>query len=274
MHNFKRGLVGLGAAAVVAAGLISTGSAVAQSPAAGSPGSAANCKVGVSWNNFQQPRWAATDKPSMFKVLEDGGATILPDKDANLSTTQQITDVNTLIEQGANVLILLAQDTKAIGPALQAAKDNNIPVIAYDRLIEDPNVLYVTFDNQGVGVAEATAIMQKVPEGNYVVIKGDPGDPNAAIFLRAGYDVAGLKAAVDAGKITILDEQFTPGWDTKKAQNDDGSHHRQGQRRWQDHQRGAGGERQHVPRCCGCADGKGLRSRIRRPAGRTATRRT
>jgi D-xylose transport system substrate-binding protein len=154
----------------------------------------------------------------MFKVIQDGGATILPDKDANLSTTQQITDVNTLIEQGANVLILLAQDTKAIGPALQAAKDNNIPVIAYDRLIEDPDVLYITFDNQGVGVAEATAIMQKVPEGNYVIIKGDPGDPNAAIFLRNGYDVAGLKDAVDAGKIKILDEQFTPGWDTKKAQ--------------------------------------------------------
>ena len=219
MHNAKRGFVGLGAAAVVAAGLISTGAAVAQSPAAGSPGSLADCKIGVSWNNFQQPRWAATDKPSMFKVIQDGGATLLPDKDANLSTTQQITDVNTLIEQGANVLILLAQDTKAIGPALQAAKDNNIPVIAYDRLIEDPNVLYVTFDNQGVGVAEATAIMQKVPEGNYVIIKGDPGDPNAAIFLRAGYDVAGLQAAVDAGKITILDEQFTPGWKTNVAQS-------------------------------------------------------
>jgi D-xylose transport system substrate-binding protein len=221
MRSSTRRLTGLGVLAVVGS-LVIPSMASAQSPSAaapaGSAGSLANCKVGVSWNNFQQPRWAATDKPSMFKVIQDGGATILPDKDANLSTTQQITDVNTLIEQGANVLILLAQDTKAIGPALQAAKDNNIPVIAYDRLIEDPDVLYITFDNQGVGVAEATAIMQKVPEGNYVIIKGDPGDPNAAIFLRNGYDVAGLKDAVDAGKIKILDEQFTPGWDTKKAQ--------------------------------------------------------
>ena len=207
MRSFKRALAGAGALAVVAASLAGSGATVAQSTAP-----AVDCKVGVSWNNFAQPRWAATDKPSMFKVITDGGGTVLPDKDANLNTLQQITDVNTLIEQGADVLVLLAQDTKAIGPALLAAKDNDIPVIAYDRLIEDPGVLYITFDNQGVGEAEARAVMSKVPEGNYVVIKGDVGDPNAAIFLRAGYDVAGLKDAVDAGKITILDEQFTPGW--------------------------------------------------------------
>ncbi len=40
--------------------------------------------------------------------------------------------------------------------------------------------------------------MAKVPEGNYVLIKGDPGDPNASTFLPAGWDDAGLKEAVDA----------------------------------------------------------------------------
>ena len=213
MQKRKAGIAALGAVSLmVTGGLMSVGTVMAQDDLS-------DCQIGVSWNNFQQPRWAATDKPSMFKTIEDGGATLLPDFDANLDTLQQITDVNTLIEQGADVLVLLAQDTKAIGPAVQAAKDNNIPVIAYDRLIEDPGVLYVTFDNQGVGVAEAEAIMAKVPEGNYVVIKGDKGDPNAAIFLRAGYDVAGLQEAVDAGTITILDEQFIPGWATDKAQD-------------------------------------------------------
>jgi D-xylose transport system substrate-binding protein len=154
----------------------------------------------------------------MKKVIEAGGGTYI-DKDANLNSLQQITDVSTLIQQGANVLVILAQDNKAIGPALKAAADANIPVIAYDRLIEDPSVLYITFDNVGVGVAEATAILNKVPKGNYVVIKGDPGDPNAATFLRGGYDQAGLKAKVDSGDIKILAEQFTDAWDTTKAQN-------------------------------------------------------
>ena len=84
-------------------------------------------------------------------------------KDANLSTEQQLTDVDTLLSQGANVLIILAQDPTVIGPAVEKAKDAGVPVIAYDRLIEDPDVLYVTFDNMGVGKAEAEAIMAKVP---------------------------------------------------------------------------------------------------------------
>jgi D-xylose transport system substrate-binding protein len=188
------------------------------------------CTVAVSWNNFQQPRWAAHDKPNIKSTVEAGGGTYI-DKDANLSTEQQLTDVTTLISQGADVLILLAQDTKAVLPAVEAAKAAGIPIIAYDRLIEDPDLLYITFDNVGVGKAEAAAILDQVPEGNYVLIKGDPGDPNASTFLPQGWDDAGLKAAVDAGKIKILNGpesgagnwpqdygSFTDGWKTENAQ--------------------------------------------------------
>jgi D-xylose transport system substrate-binding protein len=178
----------------------------------------ADCTVGVSWNNFQQPRWAATDKPNMQQTIEDGGGTFI-DADANLDSVQQLTDVENLINQGADVLVLLAQDSQAILPALETAKDSGIPVIAYDRLIEDPDILYVTFDNVGVGQAEAEAMFEKVPTGTYVLIKGDPGDPNASTFLPQGWDNAGLQDKVDAGDITIFDEQFTDAWSTETAQN-------------------------------------------------------
>ena len=194
----------------------STGASTGASAAA----SSAPCKVGVSWNNFQQPRWAAHDEPNLKKTVEAGGGTYIS-ADANLSSEQQLTDVDTLISQGANVLVLLAQDNKAILPALQKAKDAGIPVIAYDRLIEDPSVLYITFDNVLVGKAEATAVLTKVPKGNYVLIKGDPGDPNAATFLPQGWDAAGLKDKVTAGDITILngpDGTFTNAWKTETAQ--------------------------------------------------------
>jgi D-xylose transport system substrate-binding protein len=129
--------------------------------------------------------------------------------------------VDTLINKGAQVLVLLAQDQNAILPALQKAKDANIPVIAYDRLIDDPYVLYITFDNVGVGKAEADAIIAKVPKGNYVLIKGDPGDPNAKTFLPMGWDQAGLKDKVASGDIKIIgpaDGTYTDGWKTEKAQ--------------------------------------------------------
>jgi D-xylose transport system substrate-binding protein len=202
------------------AGAPSTAPSAEASTASVAP-SAAACTVGVSWNNFQQPRWAAHDKPNIQSTVEAGGGTYI-DADANLVNEQQLTDVDTLISKGATVLIMLAQDNKAILPALQKAKDAGIPVIAYDRLIEDPDILYLTFNNVGVGKAEAAAVLAKVPEGNYVLIKGDPGDPNAKTFLPQGWDEAGLKAAVDGGKIKLLngpDGTFTDAWKTEKAQS-------------------------------------------------------
>ncbi len=181
----------------------------------------ASCTVAVSWNNFQQPRWAAHDQPGIKDTVEAAGGTYI-DADANLSNEQQITDVNTLISRGANVLILLAQDTQAILPAVAQATAAGIPVIAYDRLIEDPGVLYITFDNVKVGEAEAQAVLDAVPTGNYVLIKGDPGDPNASTFLPQGWDNAGLADKVASGDITLVngpDGTFTDAWATETARD-------------------------------------------------------
>jgi D-xylose transport system substrate-binding protein len=187
--------------------------------ATGASGAAtSDCSVGVSWNNFQQPRWAATDKPNMQETIEAGGGTF-SDFDANLDSVRQLTDVETLINQGIDVLVLLPADSSVVGPALQQAADAGIPVIAYDRLVEDPNVLYITFDNIGVGRAEAEGLFEVVPEGNYVLIKGHPGDPNASTFLPLGWDQAGLQEKIDSGEITIEADQFTDDWDTELAQN-------------------------------------------------------
>jgi D-xylose transport system substrate-binding protein len=187
-------------------------------PAASEPAAEGDCTVAVSWNNFQQPRWAAKDKPNIQDTVEAGGGTYI-DADADLDTVQQLTDVESLIGQGADVLILLAQDTAGVGPALETAANAGVPVIAYDRLIEDPSVLYITFDNVGVGKAEAEAMFEAVPSGNYVLIKGDPGDPNASTFLPSGWDEAGLQDKVDSGDITIVADQFTDAWDTQTAQD-------------------------------------------------------
>jgi D-xylose transport system substrate-binding protein len=210
----RRAAVLMAAAAMV---LSACSSAATTAPGGGG---AKDCTVGVSWNNFQQPRWAAHDEPNLKATVEAGGGKYIS-ADANLSAEQQLTDVDTLISQGAKVLILLAQDNKAILPALQKAKDAGVPVIAYDRLIEDPSILYITFDNVLVGKAEAAAIIAKVPKGNYVLIKGDPGDPNASTFLPQGWDEAGLKDKVASGDIVLLngpDGTFTDAWKTEKAQ--------------------------------------------------------
>jgi D-xylose transport system substrate-binding protein len=206
MGPSKRALAGASAIAVMAASLFTTGAAVAQD----------GCHVAFSGNNLEQPRWEGNDLPNMEQVVTDGGGTF-EWTDARLDSAQQQTDVETLINGGADVLVMLAQDQNAALAAIEIAKQNEVPIIAYDRLIEDPDVLYITFDNVAVGRAEAEAILEAVPSGNYVLIKGDPGDPNASTFLPQGWDEAGLQAKRDSGEINVIAEQFTDGWRTETA---------------------------------------------------------
>jgi D-xylose transport system substrate-binding protein len=170
--------------------------------------------VGVSWSNFQEERWK-TDEAAIKKALDAHGAKYIS-ADAQGSPSKQVTDVEDLITKGANVLIILAKDADAILPAVKKAKDEGIPVIAYDRLIESPDVLYITFDNVGVGRMIGKAILTAKPSGNYAFIKGDQGDPNADFLYSGIMEI--LKPAIDAGKIKNVGESYTDGWKPDNAQ--------------------------------------------------------
>ena len=170
--------------------------------------------VGVSWSNFQEERWK-TDEAAIKSQLEALGAKYIS-ADAQASAAKQLTDVEALIAQGADALIILAMDKDAIGPAIDKADNEGIPVVGYDRLIEDPRAFYLTFDNVEVGRMQARAVFEAQPTGNYVMIKGSPTDPNAD-FLRGGQQEI-LQAAIDSGDITIVGEAYTDGWLPANAQ--------------------------------------------------------
>ncbi len=170
--------------------------------------------VGVSWSNFQEERWK-TDEAAMKEAIEAAGAKYIS-ADAQASAAKQLTDVEALIAQGATALIILSVDKDAIGPAIDQADNEGIPVVGYDRLIEDPRAFYLTFDNKGVGRIIAQTVMDVQPEGNFAIIKGDKGDPNALFLLEGMMEVIG--ADVDAGKIKIVGEAFTDGWKPDNAQ--------------------------------------------------------
>jgi D-xylose transport system substrate-binding protein len=174
--------------------------------------------VGVSWSNFQEERWK-TDEAAIKAVVEAAGDKYVS-VDAQGSAAKQATDIEQLITQGADVLIVLAQDSATIDAAIQPAIDANIPVIGYDRLIENPAAFYITFDNVEVGRMQAAAVLAAAPKGTYAVIKGDPGDPNAD-FLRSGIEEV-LAPAIAAGDVTICEgcEVYTDGWKPENAQTE------------------------------------------------------
>jgi D-xylose transport system substrate-binding protein len=170
--------------------------------------------IGVSWSNFREERWK-TDEAAIKGAIEAAGGTYVS-ADAQTSPTKQLADIDSMITQGVDALIILAQDSTAIGPALGAAEDAGIPVIGYDRLIDDPRAFYITFDNVEVGRMQARAVLEAAPEGNYVMIKGSPVDPNSD-FLRGGQQEV-LQQAIDEGKVTIVAEAYTDDWQPANAQ--------------------------------------------------------
>ena len=170
--------------------------------------------VGVSWSNFQEERWK-TDEAAIKAALEAAGNTYIS-ADAQSSAAKQLTDVESLISQGANALIILAQDASAIGPAVEKAVSEGIPVIGYDRLIENADAFYLTFDNKEVGRMQARAVFEAQPEGNYVFIKGSGADPNADFLFAGQMEV--VKEAIDSGAIKNVGEAYTDGWLPANAQ--------------------------------------------------------
>jgi len=211
----------LATVAVLAFAACGGGGTATQGPAAssggGGGGGATGCTIGVSWNNYQEERWAKWDEPAIKAAISAGGGTYISN-DAKSSADTQNSNVANLISQGAKVVIILAQDGTAIKTAVAAALAANVPVVAYDRLIEDPKVLYITFDNKLVGKLQAAALLKVKAAGNFVVIKGNKADANAD-FLRAGYVEAGLPdVGASTDTLKNVGETYTDNWDPAKAQ--------------------------------------------------------
>jgi D-xylose transport system substrate-binding protein len=171
--------------------------------------------IAVSWKTFQEERWKS-DEAVIKAIVEAAGNTYIS-ADAQGSAAKQLTDVEALMAQGADVLMIVPFDSEAILPAVEKAAAEGIPMIAYDVQIEHPASLYITFDNVGVGRLMAQTMLEKGrADGNFAFIKGDQGDPNATFLFQGIMEV--LRANIDSGAIKNVCETFTDGWKPDNAQ--------------------------------------------------------
>lgn len=170
-------------------------------------------KIGVAWGDFQEARWR-WDATAMRSMIERDGNKYIP-TNAGGSAEQQLRDIEKLVADGIDALIIQPVDKEAIGPGVERAAAAGVPILAYDRLIEDERVFYLTFDNVGVGRIIAAIVKQVRPEGNYAIILGDPNDANTA-FLRQGMEEV-IGTAVAGGQIKIVGEAHADGWKPENA---------------------------------------------------------
>jgi D-xylose transport system substrate-binding protein len=175
---------------------------------------AAGKTIAVSWKIFQEERWKR-DEAVIKGIVEANGDKYIS-SDAQGSASKQLTDIESLIAQGANVIMIVPFDSEAILPAVDKAAAEGIPMIAYDVQIEHKDSLYITFDNIGVGRLMAQEMLKVKDSGNFAFIKGDSGDPNATFLFQGIMEV--LKPNMDAGKIKNVGEAFTDSWKPEIAQ--------------------------------------------------------
>ena len=149
-------------------------------------------KIGVSMPTKDLQRWNQ-DGANMQEQLEAAGYEVDLQYASN-DVQQQLSQVENMISSGSQVLVIAAIEGSSLGEALQMAKDNEIPVIAYDRLLMDSDAVsyYATFDNYKVGTVQGTYIKDTLDldnaEGpfNLEITAGDPGDNNAGYFFAGG----------------------------------------------------------------------------------------
>ena len=124
----------------------------------------------------------------------------------------QVSQVENLIAKKVSCLVVAAIDSGALVNVLAQAKEANIPVIAYDRLLMDTDAVsyYATFDNKGVGTVIAKYIEDKKQlktakaEGRSYTMElfmGSPDDNNALFLYNGIMEV--LKQYIDNGVLVV-----------------------------------------------------------------------
>jgi len=171
-------------------------------------------QICVSWRHFQEERWRI-DEAGIKSVLDPAGYTYVS-ADAQGDPQKQLTDIESLIAGGCDAAIVLAQDSKAILPAIDRLKAENIPTIAYDAPIDTADATFISFDNVAVGRLQAEGMVKAIDHGNWVAIEGDSSHPIINVFRQGQMEV--LQPLIDKGQIKIVAKQNIENWKPDLAQ--------------------------------------------------------
>jgi D-xylose transport system substrate-binding protein len=177
-------------------------------------GKAGKIKVGFSMDTLKEERWLK-DRDLFKAAVEALGAEVVI-MAANGDDAVQISQAETMISQGVDILVIVPHNAEATAAIVKKAHSAGIKVLAYDRLVKNADIdLYVSFDNEKVGQLQAQAITRLVPKGRYVYIGGADTDNNAHMIKQGVFNI--LQPSIDKGNITVVYDQWTKEWLTANA---------------------------------------------------------
>jgi D-xylose transport system substrate-binding protein len=171
-------------------------------------------------------RWDNNDRPQLEQQIPQQlpGATV-DYNNAEGSADTQLSQAEADLTKGDCILVVAPVNSTAAAQIVTKAKAQNVPVIAYDRLIQSKDLTYyVSFNNEAVGKLQGQYIVdhykQYVTSGhnNLVMINGSQTDNNALLFYKGASET--LNPLISSGELKKVYDQYTPGWDNPTAQNE------------------------------------------------------
>ena len=195
-----------------------------------SGGSTDGKTIGILMPTKSSERWINDGNDMVSKLKELGYNTDLQYAEDVIET--QVSQAENLITKGVDCLVIANIDGESLTDVCQKAKDSNIPVIAYDRLIKNTENVdyYISFDNTLVGVQigeyiEKTLDLKNASGKSYNIelFAGSPDDNNAHMLYDGAMSV--LQKYIDKGSLKVVSGQTdfdtvcTLRWDGALAQS-------------------------------------------------------
>ena len=173
-------------------------------------------KIALLLPESKTTRYERHDRPIFEKAVkkECADCEILY-SNADQDAAKQQQQAEAAVTNGAEVMVLDPVDAESASVISQRAKQSDIPVLSYDRLVQNADLdAYVSFDNERVGKLQGEWMVENVPEnGSIVMINGAPTDPNAGLFKK------GAHSAIDSSSLDVAVEYDTPDWSPDEAQS-------------------------------------------------------
>lgn len=221
MLHTPRTPVGIAGTALAALALTVAGCGSSSSSGTSSSGSGNGPTVALLLPENQTARYETHDKPDFQAKLKQVCPTCsLLYSNATQDATKQQSQADAALTQGAKVLVLDPVDAGSAVAIVAKANARKVPVISYDRLINNADIgYYVSFDNARVGKLQAQSLDAKLKTlgkatGPIIMINGDPADNNAKLFKQ------GAMTQFAADGVKVAKQYDTPGWLGSNAQNE------------------------------------------------------
>jgi D-xylose transport system substrate-binding protein len=176
----------------------------------------AKTKIGLLMETYDLDRWKRDE--TMFRAKAELMGAEVSYVVADGDQDRQNKQADALLTEGMQGLVVIPKNLFTAARIVKSAHEKNVPVLAYDRLIRDSDLdVYVTFDNEQVGYLQAKGVLEKVPQGNFILLGGAASDNNAKL-LRDGQIRAIREHVLGTGlRVAVLADPFMDDWDRDEA---------------------------------------------------------